>query len=195
MQINEHILTVEHEGNAVDVALPHMAVDSDVKVYAVPQDYRADGIFAAVITPGAAEEVPACDPALVRYLGVLPYPAAAHAQLAVAKQLKLQQVNDACDAAVGALTATYPQAEIQSWPQQVKEADAFAADGAAEVPLLAMIAAQRGLNVAQLVQRVHAKVAAYAHASGYLIGRRQALEDAIDAAAALQDLEAVVWTV
>lgn len=194
MQITNQTLTLEHGGRTVSVDLPAVAADAVVHVYAVPTDYRADGVFVAVVLPGAAEEVPACDPAHVHLLGKVPYPAAEQAQLAAAKLAKLQQVNAACDAAVFALTATYPQAEIQSWPQQVKEVDAFVADSSTPVPLLAMIAAQRGLEVNELVQRVLAKVSAYAQASGYLIGRRQALEDAIDAAASIAELEAVEWT-
>lgn len=195
MQITNQTLTLEHGGRTVSVDLPAVAIDAMVHVYAVPTDYRADGVFAAVVLPASAEEVPACDPAQVRLLSKVPYPAAEQAQLAAAKLAKLQQVNAACDAAVFALTATYPQAEIQSWPQQVKEADAFVADDSAQVPLLTMIAAQRGLEVVELVQRVHAKVSAYAQASGYLIGKRQALEDAIDAAASIAELEALEWTV
>ena len=195
MQITNQTLTLEHGGRTVSVGLPIVATDAVVHVYAVPTDYRADGVFAAVVQPGVAEEVPACDHAQVRLLGKVPYPAAEQAQLAAAKLAKLQQVNDACDAAVFALTATYPQAEIQSWPQQVKEADAYMADALAAVPLLAMIADQRGLSVAELVHRVHAKVSAYAQASGYLIGKRQALEDAIDGAVSMADLEAVEWSV
>lgn len=119
-------------------------------------------------------------------------PTAAEA-LDAAKLAKLQDINAACDKAVGALTATYPQSEIQSWPQQVKEADAYAADPITPVPLLETIADQRGLGIAELVARVHAKVGAYAVASGALIGKRQALEDAIGAARTVADVHAVVW--
>ena len=54
-------------------------------------------------------------------------------------------------------------------------------------------AAERGITVADLAIRVHAKMDAYAQLSGALIGRRQAAEDQIDAADALEDLEAIAW--
>lgn len=121
-------------------------------------------------------------------------PLTAAQALDAAKLAKLQDINAACDKAVGALTATYPQSEIQSWPQQVKEADAYAKDPITPVPLLETIAAQRGLGIAELVARVHAKVSGYAVASGALIGKRQALEDAIDAAGTVAQVQSVVWS-
>lgn len=194
MQINNQTLTLKRGSKNVSVDLPAVAVDSVARIYAVPKDYRDNGVFVAIISPGQPEEFPACDPADVQHLGDIAYPAAQDLQLTAAKAAKLQEVNAACDAAVFALTVSYPQAEIQSWPQQVKEADAYTADSQTPVPLLETIAAQRNLTVADLVQRVHAKVNAYAQASGYLIGKRQVLEDAIDAAASMQQLEAIVWT-
>lgn len=193
MQINDRTLAIQRGSKNVSVQLPALAVDAVARVYAVPEDYREDGIFVALVVTGTSEEIPACDPAGVQHLGDIAYPAASDLQLSAAKAAKLQEVNAACDAAVFALTVTYPQAEIQSWPQQVKEADAFTADPQTPVPLLETIAVQRSLAVIDLVQRVHTKVTAYAQASGYLIGKRQVLEDAIDAAASMPELEAVAW--
>lgn len=191
LSIQNNTLSAATAAGLVTVNLPTAAVDSIVHVWAVPTDYRPSGLFTSAQTPGQPQEVPACDLAACTYLGAVDYPACPELQLGAAKKAKVLQANALCDAAVATLTATYPQAEIQSWPQQVKEADAFLLDNSVQVPLLTAIAAQRELDVQELVERVHAKVTAYAQASGYLIGKRQALEDAIDAAASLQELDAI----
>lgn len=190
MQIIDQTLHIDGQ----EIPLPAVTQDAKVKAWRVPTEYRDTGFFVSVILPAQTEEIPACSPADAEYVGECDYPAPESAKLTAAKAAKLADINTECDKAVFALTATYPQAEIQSWPQQVKEADAYAADPQAAVPLLESIAVQRGLSVAELVQRVHAKVQAYAVASGYLIGKRQAYEDAIDAAQTLQEVEAVQWS-
>ena len=111
---------------------------------------------------------------------------------------KLAEINAGAGRALAELSAGYPAGEIASWPQQTREAEAIAANPAADAPILSAIAQQRGIPVAELAQRVLAKVAAYGMASGYIIGQRQALEDAIEAveltaADALQKLEAITW--
>ena len=189
MQIIENTLHID----SVQIPLPTLPQDSKVHVWRVPTAYRDSGYFASVQLPFKPQEIPACSIKDCDYLGELDYPADPVARLAAAKAAKLEQIKEACDKAVGMLTATYPQVEIQSWPQQVKEADAYAADPATPVPLLESIAAERGLTVAELVGRVHAKVQGYAVASGQLIGRRQSLEDAIDAAEDEEALHALQW--
>lgn len=191
LKIENNTLTVHGLGAVVAMDLLPLDAGSTVHVWHVPAAYRANGVFASAQIAKQPQEVPACDLAACTYLGAVDYPACPELQLGAAKKAKVLQANALCDAAVATLTATYPQAEIQSWPQQVKEADAFLVDSSADVPLLTAIAAQRELGVHELVERVHAKVTAYAQASGYLIGKRQALEDAIDAAASLQELDAI----
>ncbi len=111
---------------------------------------------------------------------------------------KLAEINAGAGRALAELSAGYPAGEIASWPQQTREAEAIAANPAADAPILTAIAQQRGIGIVELAQRVLAKVAAYGMASGYIIGQRQALEDAIEAveltaADALQQLEAIQW--
>lgn len=118
----------------------------------------------------------------------------------------VDQVKTGCLAAINAraamllseLSAAYPDVEVQSWAQQTREAEALAVDSSASTPLLSAIAAARGLTIDGLAERVRAKVAAYAAASGTVIGQRQALEDAlmsVDLAApdAAAQLEAIQW--
>jgi hypothetical protein len=110
----------------------------------------------------------------------------------------LTRINSGGEAAMASLRANYPESEVMSWSQQTKEADALEANPNATTPLLTAIATARGLSVADLAARVRAKTAAYALASGQIIGQRQALEDtlmAIDlqAADAAAQLEAIQW--
>lgn len=190
MQIIDNTLRIESE----HIMLPVLQQDAKVHVWRVPTAYRANGYFASIQLPFNPQEIPACRLAECEYLGELEYPADPRAKLEAAKTAKLVQINAACDKAVGALTATYPQVEIQSWPQQVKEADAYVADQLTPIPLLQAIAAERGITVDELVHRVHAKVQDYAIVSGQMIGRRQALEDAICAAENEQELHALQWS-
>lgn len=171
----------------------------------VPLWDKQSGAAVWIAKPGQApEEIGATD---------LPRPSAAYCwqgdgwqldgelqtQLAAqAAASKLAEINEGAGRALAELSAGYPAGEIASWPQQTREAEAIAANPAANVPILTAIAQQRGIGVVELAQRVLAKVAAYGMASGYIIGQRQALEDAIEAveltaADALQQLEAIQW--
>lgn len=189
MQIENHILTV----GAHSEALPQLAVAATVEVWAVPVDYRANGYFVAVTPAGQTPEIPACHSADAALLGSLPLDPDAGAQLTAAKAARLAQINTACEAAVAELAASYPAGEVQSWPQQVREAEAALANPAAATPLLTAISTARGLDVAELAVRVQAKTAAYAAASGALIGRRQAAEDRLGAATTAAEAESVTW--
>lgn len=189
MKIENAVLIV----GAVSVSLPLLGTDAVVHAWRVPAEYRENGLFVAVDGPGQPGEIPACDPRGTEYLGALDYPAAESEALKAAKLRKLADINALCNAELDAFSRSYPAGEVQSWPQQVKEAEALAVDPAAAVPLLTAIAEQRGITVADLAIRVHAKMDAYAQLSGALIGRRQAAEDQIDAAGTLEDLEAIAW--
>ncbi|MCF6758238.1 hypothetical protein L3X14_16800 [Pseudomonas balearica] len=189
MKIENAVLIV----GSARIELPQLATDTVVHAWRVPAEYRENGLFVAIDQPGQPGEIPACDPQQIEYLGALDYPAAEDEALKAAKRRKLAEINALCDAELDAFSRTYPVGEMQSWPQQVKEAEALAVDPAAPAPLLAAIAAERGITVADLTSRVRIKMDAYAQLSGTLIGRRQAAEDQIDAAASLEDLEAVAW--
>lgn len=175
------------------VNLPAVTANARVKAWAVPTDYRADGLFVAVTEAGQPEEVPACSLAACEFLGDVALDAGAAALLEADKAAKRLEINAACDTAVAALAAPYPEREIQSWPQQVKEAEALAANPQASAPLLAAIAGARALPVLELATRVLDKMNAYAAVSGSLIGRRQAAEDLIDLAATAEDVASIAW--
>lgn len=193
MKIENGSLVVTVDGVEKTVPLATIAADAKVKAWIVPADYRADRLFVAVTVKGEAEEIPACDLAACEFLGELELDAGIEAKLEAVKAAKRLEINEACNTAVAALAASYPEREIQSWPQQVKEAEALAADPQAPAPLLTAIADARGLPVAELASRVLGKMNAYAAASGSLIGRRQAAEDLIDLAATAEDVASIVW--
>ncbi len=105
-------------------------------------------------------------------------------------------INAGCEQAIAAISADYPASEVLSWPKQEAEARACVADTGAPTPLLDALAAARSVGKAELAGRVIAKADAYAAYSGALIGRRQALEDALDALpadAAAEQIAAIVW--
>lgn len=115
--------------------------------------------------------------------------------LAQAKADKLAEINAACQSTLEALTPTYPERELTTFDKQESEARACLADPAASTPFLSALAAARGIELADLVQRVIAKADAFTSASGYIIGQRQALEDRLDAAETLEDVRAVVVSI
>ena len=108
-----------------------------------------------------------------------------------AKAAKLSEINTAADAAIAALTATYPDRELATFDKQESEARAYAADATAPAPLLSALAEARGIPLPDLVERVIAKADAFAVASGSVIGRRQALEDRLDACTTLEEVQAI----
>lgn len=193
MQIQDGNLVVEVEGSTMTVPLPEVATAAKVKAYLVPEAYRPGRLFVSVTLPGQPEEVPACGQDLVELLGEDTLEASDAAILNAAKAAKLTEINAECQKAVAALAKDYPDSEVQSWPQQVKEATALSADPQADAPLLTAIATARGLPVAELASRVLDKMNAYAAASGVLIGQRQAAEDLITAAEDLEALSAISW--
>jgi hypothetical protein len=193
MKIENQELVVEIDGVTKRVPLPAVTDDAKVKVWRVPAKYRADGLFVAVTQTGEVEEVPACDLADTKYLGEIDLAAGVAAKLESAKAARRADINALCDAAVAALAADYPEREVLSWPQQVREAEALATDPLAATPLLTAIAEARSIPVDELAARVLANMKAFADASGALIGRRQAAGDSIDAAQSPEDVASIAW--
>lgn len=118
----------------------------------------------------------------------------------------LAQLMQQCDARLATLTTGYPSGERDSWGKQEAEARAALAvvisSGGAPVatapaaqraaaPLLSAIADARGIDLMVLAGRVVAKANEFAAAAGAIIGRRQALEQAIHDAADVAALQAI----
>ena len=107
------------------------------------------------------------------------------------KTAKLSEINAAADRAIATLTVTYPDREISTFDKQESEARAYAADPTASTPLLSALAQARGISLPDLVERVLAKADAFAVASGFIIGQRQALEDRLDACTTLEEVQGI----
>lgn len=98
-----------------------------------------------------------------------------------ARARKYAEINEGCQAALTALTATYPDRELLTFERQEREARALlAGDSATDVTHITAIAQGRGIPVDELAQKIIAKADAFALASGALIGQRQWYEDALE---------------
>ncbi|WP_052608450.1 hypothetical protein [Leptonema illini] len=91
----------------------------------------------------------------------------------------LARINGQAEAALAALKATYPDAEVRTWDRQEAEARAYQSDSNASTPMIDALAASRGVSKADLVSRIIAKADAWVVIVGQVIGQRQALEDAM----------------
>ena len=109
------------------------------------------------------------------------------------RQARMSDINRACEDALSAIKSGYPDGEVLTWDQQEREAQAYTADSGADVPLLAGIAAARGITRADLVGRVLAKTALAKSYTSTLIGKRQGLEDQLEAAETFAEVDAVTW--
>lgn len=123
----------------------------------------------------------------------------APASLDALKTVRLADIKSAADAALEPLAAAYPDREVQSWPQQIAEATAYTANTSSAVPLLRTMAAARPslgdteeARVAELARRILANAAAWSAVAGPIIGKRQALEDAVGEAGDLAGVLGVV---
>lgn len=97
------------------------------------------------------------------------------------KAAKFAEIDADFEAAVSSLTAGWPQHEIQTWSKQEAEARALAANPATPTPMLATIAATRGLTVSELAQRVIRDADAFTAASSYYVGLRHKARQRVQA--------------
>jgi len=115
------------------------------------------------------------------------------AYLSEIKNNKITEINAACDAATAEISSKYPRSEMDTWPQQVKEAEAYKAETNASVPMLKTIAKARGITVKDQADRVLTKFQQYADAVGKAVGKRQKLEADIQAATTVEEVQAISW--
>lgn len=73
----------------------------------------------------------------------------------------------------------YTKTEQLTWDTQVKEADAYLADNKANVPMISVLATNRGVPLRDLVARIKENEARYMVAVGAILGRQQAELDAL----------------
>ncbi|MCP1318591.1 hypothetical protein [Halomonas sp. 707B3] len=113
--------------------------------------------------------------------------------LAKSQERKRQEINRAYEDELNVILKNYPEVETKTWDKQEQEARAWAADNTAVTPLLTEIANARGLTMAELVPRVIAKADAWMQLSGAATGKRQALEEQIESATTVEEVEAIQW--
>lgn len=133
------------------------------------------------------------------------------AQLAAAKATKLVEINAAAQTALAALAAGYPDWEVSTWDQQLREANLVAADatlandlaeGATDtIPLIRRMATARtslgdtvSARIIALAGRIRTNAAAWSALAGTIIGKRQAYEDAVDKASTVEGVEGITVT-
>ncbi len=116
--------------------------------------------------------------------------------IADVKARALAAINAACEQAIASIQTGYPASEVLSWPKQEAEARAYVTAPAAATPLLDALAEARGMDKAELAGRVILKADAFAQYSGAVIGKRQALEDALNALpadATAEQIAVIAW--
>ena len=115
------------------------------------------------------------------------------------KESLLSTLSDKTDKIKDGLLVGYPQAEIDSFYRQEKEALAWQVNNKADTPMLKQIAQIRNIPFDVLVQKVIEKSEQFALAVGAIIGQRQSFEDRLLALKNLEELteleqEIEAWT-
>ena len=110
------------------------------------------------------------------------------------RAIQQRVVDQAFEDAAAALTGGYPASERMTWPTQQAEVLAWEAKPSAPTPYLDGIAAARGIPVAEMRSKTLEAVKSFLAASQALVGRRQALRDAIATATTQSAIQAVTWT-
>lgn len=74
-----------------------------------------------------------------------------------------------------AVAAAYRPQERETWPEQVREAEAWIADNSADTPLLDAMTAASGETMAELTGRIMTNRAAFKAAAGAILGAQRAI--------------------
>lgn len=183
IKLENHQLIIN--GEAVD--LPQLPADSVVRVYAVPTNYRKSGYFYAIQEQGCPMELPGCSD----YALVSTFELQAHeeAVLLNAKQEVLARAIHEADQLLEQLERDSSSREIKTWDQQAIEATS---SGDISREMVESIALYRGIEQADLIQRINLKTSAYKKRAGAIIGAKQFVEDRIEEAVDLDQLFSVV---
>lgn len=115
------------------------------------------------------------------------------ATLADVKAAKLAEINEGFDGAAQALTVGYPEAERLTWDTQRAEALAWQADPQAATPYLDGLALAREIPAENMRQKTLDQTLLFLQASQQLVGKRQRLRDAIEAAEDEATVQAIAW--
>ncbi|MGX2951682.1 hypothetical protein ACWIUA_12425, partial [Ursidibacter sp. B-7004-1] len=105
----------------------------------------------------------------------------------------ISKLSDQTDRLKSAILVGYPQAEIDSFYRQEREAREWLADNSTPTPMLSGIVASRPEipNLAVLVEKVVEKANAFSAVMGAIIGKKQAVETRIEFAKTTDELTAI----
>lgn len=117
----------------------------------------------------------------------------AQEELEAAKAAKLLEINNKAQAFIDALANLneVPDFEVRTWVKQAQEAYAWEVDNTAPTPTLDLIALGRGVDRVELITKALQKAKQFDVLVSYTAGVRQGYEDALKAASALVDIEAI----
>lgn len=109
------------------------------------------------------------------------------------KTAKLREINLKADYVLYYLTENYPESEMSSWYKQELEAKLYKMDPVNHPSvLIENIAAARGMDVNDLIDKIILKANMFSRFSGMVFGRRQKYEDDLVKATSITDVEAIV---
>lgn len=94
----------------------------------------------------------------------------------LAAQEKAEQlviINKEFEEELAVVTSQYTRSEIDSWPEQLREAEAYQADNNASTPLINAAIAENGRTKADHVSRILVNAAAYRVLVGKALGKKQ----------------------
>lgn len=108
-------------------------------------------------------------------------------ELVEKKQEKIREISSIFSQEVSVFQGDTPLVEVLSWGKQETEARGTGTS------LLAKIALARGISVSALKAKVIAKADLWNDFYGPLLGKKQGLEDSIEATTTLAEVEAIIW--
>ena len=114
-------------------------------------------------------------------------------QLQTAKDEKLSEINATAQAFVeqNARLAEYPQFEQSTWPEQQRESFAWEQNPETETPMLAIIAAKRGIDLDKLRAAALRKAKEFSILSATVAGQRQHYADLLAKAKNVAAVDAI----
>lgn len=112
---------------------------------------------------------------------------------ATAKKSKLQEINLKADYVLYYLIQDYPTSELTSWYKQELEAKLYKLDPVNHPSvLIENIAAARGMDVNDLVDKILLKASIFSKLSGMVFGRRQKYEDQLSVTVDITDVDKII---
>lgn len=104
-----------------------------------------------------------------------------------------KKIQERCDSELSALKAGYSYHEASSWDKQESEARAWSNDPLTPTPLLDAISTSREMDKSVLVTKVIAKADLFSVSAGNILGKRQKLQDQLDALTDWVAMSAISW--